>query len=170
MARDVKSLSTLMAAVTVIALLPECNRVASKSSEVSDSKEIITSKCQGTYRGTQGSYVKMNSFGEELIIEGEEVIVPAMDYALTLHADGRAVLEQSYKNGRAGVILNGQYDIIADHERFLWLDCALSDGTNPSLLYTVIFDKSSGAIIGEGAHEPPVKFTKVLDATEKQDE
>lgn len=116
----------------------------------------------GNYHGIQPSYFMKNQFGDDMIINGNKVSVPSIDYKFLLKEGNDVNLQQINLEDNSRVYYNGTYKIVSEENNSLVIECSLSDGQSSNPIYVLTIDKSDKKGICTGTNEPEfnVEITK----------
>ena len=117
------------------------------------SQPILQNEYLGNYHGIQPSYNMKNQYGDDMIIGGQKVSVPSIDFKFLLKEDGIAGLQQTnLDNSR--VYYNGTFKILNEDVNSVSVECSLSDGEYSKPKYTLKINKSDKTAVCTGANEP----------------
>lgn len=114
----------------------------------------------GNYHGIQPSYYLKNKYGDDMIINGQKVLVPSIDYKFLLKEDGTVSLQLTNLEDNSRVYYDGTIKIINDATDILKLECSLSDGKSSNPTYTLAIKKSDKTANCIGNNEPEFKLDK----------
>ena len=154
-----------------ILLMLSCNNSETKETQVSqetqeakvgsDSKpQSLESQFQGIYHGIQESYFMKNQYGDDMIVNGNKVSVPGIDYKFILKQDGVANLQQTSLEDNSRYYYDGSYTILKEDANTLNIECNLSDGKSSNPSYTITIDKSSNKVTCKGSNDPAFNLEK----------
>ena len=115
----------------------------------------------GTFSGRQVSYNLKNNNGNEIIIRGNPVSVPAYGLLFSLTKEGNVQFVQQAENGEK-VFYNGSFKILDSNATFIRVECNVktSDG-NSSPTYILTFDKTSNTISCLNNSEPAITLNRL---------
>lgn len=123
------------------------------------SQPILQNEYLGNYHGIQPSYNMKNQYGDDMIIGGQKVSVPSIDFKFLLKEDGIAGLQQTnLDNSR--VYYNGTFKILNEDTNSVTLECSLSDGEYSKPKYNLKINKSDKTAVCKGANEPEFSVEK----------
>ncbi|MDO9037524.1 MAG: hypothetical protein Q7U59_04150, partial [Lutibacter sp.] len=110
--------------------------------------------------GIQPSYYLKNQYGDNMVINGQKISVPSIDYKFLLKEDGAVSLQQTNLEDNSRVYYDGTIKIINDATDILKLECSLSDGKYSNPTYTLAINKSDKTANCIGNNEPEFKLDK----------
>ncbi len=142
-------------------ILTSCGDSKTNDSEKKSEKEVdestpvtdaggLDADLLGNYQGVQPSYFMKNQYGDDMVINGNKVSVPSIDYKFLLK-DGNVVsLQQINLEDNSRVYYDGTYKIISQENNTTKIECSLSDGkgSNPTYLLTIDNSKKKGVCTG----------------------
>jgi len=132
-----------------------------QSTEVKKDKQpLLQPEYLGNYHGIQPSYFMKNQYGDDMVINGQKVPVPSIDFKFLLKEDGAVSLQQTNLEDNSRVYYDGTIKIISDATDILKLECSLSDGKSSNPTYTLAINKSDKTAICIGNDEPEFKLEK----------
>jgi hypothetical protein len=153
-----------------IALLLGCNNNNTPTNETQTNKETSTTsetKLQslatlflGIYHGEQASYFMKNQYGDDMIVNGNKVSVPGIDYKFILKEDGVANLQQTSLEDNSRYYYDGTYSIVKEDATSLTIECKMSDGKSSFPSYTLNIDKSTLKGTCKGSNDPEFEIEK----------
>ena len=116
----------------------------------------------GNYHGIQPSYFMKNQYGDDMVINGNKVSVPSIDYKFLLKEGNAVSLQQINLEDNSRVYYNGTYKIVSEENNSLVVECSLSDGQSSNPIYVLTIDKSDKKGICTGTNEPEfnIEMTK----------
>jgi len=114
----------------------------------------------GNYHGIQSSYYMKNQFGDDIVINGNKVSVPSIDFKFLIKSNNIVSLQQINLEDNARVYYDGTFKIISDATDIIKLECSLSDGKSSNPSYTLVVNKSDKTAICIGNNEPEFKLEK----------
>ena len=133
----------------------------SQSTEVKKDKQaLLPPEYLGNYHGIQPSYYLKNGSGDDMVINGQKVPVPSIDFKFLLKEDGAASLQQTNLEDNSRVYYDGTIKIIKDATDILKIEYSLSDGKSSNPTYTLAINKSDKTAICIGNNEPEFKLEK----------
>ena len=121
----------------------------------------IAEKFQGIYHGVQPAYNLKNENGDEMIINGNPVAVPSIDYKFTIKEDFDVSLQQISLEDNSPVNYNGKSKVLSENDKVIVVSCELSDGksSNPTYILTIEKAKLNGTCAS--GNEPAFFVEKV---------
>ncbi len=126
-----------------------------------DKAEVLSAEFLGNYHGIQPSYFMKNQYGNDMVINGNKVSVPSIDYKFLLK-DGNVVsLQQINLEDNSSVYFyDGTYKIFSQENNFIKIECTLSDGQGSSPSYILTINRSDKKGICTGNNEPGFSIEK----------
>lgn len=122
--------------------------------------KAVSTEFLGIYHGVQPGYTMKNKFGDDMIINGQKIKVPSVDYKFLLKEDNAVSLQQTSLEDNTRFYYDGTAKIIADDEKTLKLECAMSDGKTSKPVYTLTLDKTTMKGVCTGTNEPEFEVEK----------
>ena len=97
-----------------------------------------------------------------MVINGNKVSVPSIDYKFLLKEGNAVSLQQINLEDNSRVYYNGTYKIVSEENNSLVVECSLSDGQSSNPIYVLTIDKSDKKGICTGTNEPEftIEITK----------
>jgi hypothetical protein len=138
------------------------NNSSPNESEIisADKTEGLSTEFLGNYHGIQPSYFMKNQFGDDMVINGNKVSVPSIDYKFLLK-DGNVVsLQQINLEDNSRVYYDGTYKIISQEYNTTKIECSLSDGQGSNPTYVLTINKSEKKGVCTGKNEPEFSIEK----------
>ena len=89
-----------------------------------------------------------------MVINGNKVPVPSIDYTFTLNSNSSVSLQQINLDDNSKVNYEGTVKILTDNSNTLEIECSLSDGSTSKPTYTLTINKSNKTVICRGNNEP----------------
>lgn len=120
----------------------------------------LTTEFLGNYHGIQPSYFMKNQYGDDMVINGNKVSVPSIDYKFLLKENNVVNLQQINLEDNSRVYYDGTYKIISEDGATIKIECSLSDGKGSNPTYTLTINGSDKKGICTGSNEP--EFTVEL--------
>jgi len=156
---------TLMFIATLI--LTSCNSENNKNSKSKQEEEQpkqtteLSEDFLGNYHGIQESYFMKNQFGDDMIIAGNKVPVPSIDFKFILKANNIASLQQTNLEDNQRYYYDGSYKILSNESEIIKVEISLSDGQGSSPTYILEINKldKKGNCIGK--NEPVFNISKI---------
>jgi hypothetical protein len=125
------------------------------SEKISDIKtEGLSDGLLGNYHGIQPSYFMKNQYGDEMVINGNKVSVPSIDYKFLIKENAVASLQQINLEDNSRVYYDGTYKILSQENNTTKIECSLSDGQGSNPTYVLTINKSDKKGICAGNNEP----------------
>lgn len=162
--------STLLMIITLSITLIGCdsnnqgatnNSSSNEPEKISDNKTAgLEANLLGNYHGVQPSYFMKNQYGDDMVINGNKVSVPSIDYKFLLK-DGNVVnLQQINLEDNSRVYYDGTYKSISQENNTTKIECSLSDGQGSNPIYVLTINKSDKKGICTGNNEPEFSIEK----------
>jgi hypothetical protein len=137
------------------------NTSSSQSSNAGQPKTpAITQDFVGTYHGIQPGYFLKNKNGADMVINGNKVPVPSIDYTFILNSNSTVTMQQISLDDNRRVNYEGSTRIITDNSSTLEIECLLSDGRTSKPTYTLSINKANKKAICAGSNEPVFEIEK----------
>jgi hypothetical protein len=114
----------------------------------------------GNYHGIQPSYFMKNQYGDDMVINGNKVSVPSIDYKFLLKENNVVHLQQINQEDNSRVYYDGTYKIISEDGATIKIECSLSDGKGSNPAYTLTINGSDKKGICTGSNEPEFSIAK----------
>jgi hypothetical protein len=125
-----------------------------------DKQVLLQPEYFGNYHGIQPAYYMKNQYGDDMVINGQKVSVPSIDFKFLVKEDGAISLQQTNLEDNSRVYYEGTIKIINDATDILKIECSLSDGKSSNPTYTLAINKSDKTAICIGNNEPEFKLKK----------
>lgn len=142
---------------------------STKNADLIDESQLtIEETFLGIYNGVQPSYTMKNQYGDDIIIGGQKIIVPDIEYKFLLKKDGISSLQQTNLEDNSRVYYEGKSEILSENDNTLTIECSLktADGkSNPT--YKLIIIKSDQSAICMGTNEPKFNLEKSVMGSKK---
>ena len=100
----------------------------------------------GVYNGVQPSYFMKNKFGDAIIISGNKIEIPSIDYKFLFDKNQKVSLQQTGLDDNSRYYYEGDYKIVSQTDDIILIECSLStsDGTSsPTYLLEYNIDDDS---------------------------
>jgi hypothetical protein len=167
-----KKVKTIFGSVLFVALITvSCGNKQKDTNNTSNAESSLNafpSKLIGIYHGIQPSYFMKNKKGEDMVINGNKVSVPSIDFTFTLKEDNSVSLQQINLENNSKMNYEGTTNILLNDNNSLKIECSLSDGqSNPT--YTLTIKKSDKSGICNGEKEPEFKI-EIVDREKMEKE
>jgi hypothetical protein len=138
------------------------NSSAARSENATQQKAAsLASDLLGNYHGVQPGYFMKNKFGDDMVINGNKISVPSIDYKFLIKEDNTVSLQQINLEDKSRVYYEGTFKIISDNTTAVKIECALSDGKTSKPTYTLTINKSDKKTNCTGSNEPEFQLEKV---------
>ena len=100
----------------------------------------------GVYNGVQPSYFMKNKFGDAIIISGNKIEIPSIDYKFLFDKNQKVSLQQTGLDDNSRYYYEGDYKIVSQTDDVIVIECSFStsDGTSsPTYLLEYNIDDDS---------------------------
>jgi hypothetical protein len=101
-----------------------------------------------------------NQYGDDMLVNGNKVSVPGIDYKFILKEDGVANLQQTSLEDNSRYYYDGTYLIIQEDANTLTIECKMSDGKSSFPSYTLKIDKATIKGTCKGSNDPEFVIEK----------
>jgi hypothetical protein len=128
--------------------------------EKEEKTEGLSTKFLGNYHGIQPSYFMKNQYGDDMIINGNKIPVPSIDYKFLLKEDNVVSLQQINLEDNSRVYYEGTSKIISEDGTTIKIECSLSDGQGSNPTYVLTINQSDKKGICSGSNEPEFSIEK----------
>ena len=132
------------------------NEAQSIKTEISQ----LSSDFLGNYHGIQPSYFMKNQYGDDMVINGNKIPVPSIDYKFLIKENNVVSLQQINLEDNSRVYYDGTYKIISEESITTKIECSLSDGKNSNPTYVLSINRSDKKGICTGSNEPEFSIEK----------
>ena len=122
--------------------------------------EGLSTEFLGNYHGIQPSYFMKNQYGDEMVINGNKIPVPSIDYKFLLKENNVVSLQQINLEDNSRVYYEGTYKIISEESITTKIECSLSDGKSSNPTYVLTINRSDKMGICTGSNEPEFSIEK----------
>lgn len=166
----IKSSSMKYTFLFCVVLLLACNDTNTTTQETPTAQESnansevkpqsLEGKFLGIYHGQQPSYFMKNQYGDDMIVNGNKVSVPGIDYKFILKENGIANLQQTSLEDNSRYYYDGTYSIIQEDENKLIIECKMSDGKSSFPSYTLTIEKATVKGTCKGSNDPEFAIEK----------
>jgi len=137
------------------------NPASGQKEETSPQKVAgLSSELLGNYHGVQPGYFMKNKYGDDVIINGNKVPVPSIDYKFLIKEDNTVSLQQISMEDNSRVYYEGTFKIVSDDANSAKIECSLSDGHTSKPTYTLTINKANNKAICTGKSEPEFQLEK----------
>lgn len=120
----------------------------------------LSTELLGNYHGIQPSYFMKNQYGDEMVINGNKIPVPSIDYKFLLKENNLVSLQQINLEDNSRVYYDGTYKIISEESLTTKIECSLSDGKSSNPTYVLTINRSDKKGICAGSNEPEFSIEK----------
>lgn len=127
--------------------------------------EGLSTEFLGNYHGIQPSYFMKNQYGDEMVINGNKIPVPSIDYKFHLKENNVVSLQQINLEDNSRVYYDGTYKIISEESITTKIECSLSDGKSSNPKYVLTINRSDKKGICTGSNEPEFSIEKKQNST-----
>ena len=125
-----------------------------------DKPEGLSAEFLGNYHGIQPSYFMKNQYGDDMVINGNKVSVPSIDYKFLIKENTILSLQQINLEDNSRVYYDGTYKIISEESITTKIECSLSDGQGSNPTYVLTINRSDKKGICTGSNEPEFSIEK----------
>ncbi len=125
-----------------------------------ESLKSLEAKYLGIYHGIQAFYFMKNQYGDDMIVNGNKISVPGIDYKFILKDGGIANLQQTSLEDNSRYYYEGTYSIIQEDANILSIQCNLSDGKSSNPSYTISIETSNNKVTCKGSNDPAFTLEK----------
>jgi len=129
--------------------------------ELKQSKIEITPALLGIYHGIQPGYNIKNQFGDDLLVNGNKVPVPSIDFRFLLKENHVVSLQQKNLEDNRRVYYDGNFKIISQNANDITIECNLSDGEYSNPTYKLILKRTGEIGICQGDGDPEFEVKKI---------
>ena len=137
------------------------NSSPNETEKISEDKpEGLSAEFLGNYHGIQPSYFMKNQYGDDMVINGNKVSVPSIDYKFLLKENNVVSLQQINLEDNSRVYYDGTFKISSDEDNTMKIECSLSDGKNSNPTYILTINKSDKKGVCNGSKEPEFSIVK----------
>lgn len=130
------------------------------SNQTTQSAPQLSADLLGIYHGIQPSYFMKNQYGDDMIINGNKVRVPSIDFKFVLKESGIVRLHLRNLEDNSKVYYHGTITVLNNASDIIKLECSLGDGHSSNLTYTLVINKLAKSATCIGNNEPEVKLQK----------
>ena len=157
-------------AILLVIVLTSCGgSISSEPAEATEQLSAETTKQNdeglptdflGNYHGIQPSYFMKNQYGDDMVINGNKVSVPSIDYKFLLKENNVVSLQQINLEDNSRVYYDGTFKISSDEDISLKIECSLSDGKDSNPTYILTINKIDKKGVCNGSQEPEFSIVK----------
>jgi hypothetical protein len=151
----------LFVSLILASCLNNSNNNQSQSTEIKkENLSILKADFLGNYHGIQPSYYMKNQYGDDMIISGQKIQVPSIDFKFLIKEDNVVSLQQINLDDNSRVYYDGTYKILMNEGNTTKIECSLSDGQTSNPTYVLLINNidKKGTCIGN--NEPEFKVEK----------
>ena len=120
----------------------------------------LSSELLGNYHGVQPVYFMKNKYGDDMVINGNKISVPSIDFKFLIKEDNTVSLQQINLEDNSRVYYEGTIKILSDNANEVKIECALSDGHTSKPTYTLTINKTNKKANCAGSSEPEFQLEK----------
>jgi hypothetical protein len=120
----------------------------------------LSTELLGNYHGIQPSYFMKNQYDDEMVINGNKIPVPSIDYKFLLKENNAVSLQQINLEDNSRDYYDGTYKIISEESLTTKIECSLSDGKSSNPTYVLTINRSDKKGICAGSNEPEFSIEK----------
>lgn len=160
----------LSGALSMVVALTSCtnNDGANNKSEKPISNEQpaetkateVEAEFLGNYHGVQPGYFMKNQYGSDMVVAGNKVPVPSIDYIFLIKENNVVSLQQTNLEDGSRVYYKGTFKVIQKDSQAIKIECTLSDGEYSNPTYTLNINPSSKNGTCAGSNEPVFNVEK----------
>ena len=122
----------------------------------------LPSELLGKYHGIQPGYFMKNEYGDDMVINGNKISVPSIDYKFLLKEGNTVSLQQISLEDNSRYYYEGTLKILSDNATSVKIECALSDdGHTSKPTYILTIYKSDQKASCRGNDEPEFQLEKI---------
>ena len=139
------------------------SQAPSKQADKSTNQEVASLKAEflGNYHGIQPSYFLKNQYGDDMVINGNKVSVPSVDYKFLLKENNIVSLQQIDLENNNRYYYDGISKIISEDDgAIIKIKCSLSDGQGSNPAYVLTINQSDKKGICSGSNGPEFSIEK----------
>ena len=123
-------------------------------------EEGLATEFLGNYHGIQPSYFMKNQYGDEMVINGNKISIPSIDYKFLLKENNVVSLQQINLEDNRRFYYDGTFKIISEESIKTKIECSLSDGENSNPTYVLTINRIDKKGICSGSNEPEFSIEK----------
>ena len=120
----------------------------------------LSSELLGNYHGVQPGYFMKNKYGDDMVINGNKISVPSIDFKFLIKEDNTVSLQQINLEDNSRVYYEGTIKILSDNANEVKIECTLSDGHTSKPTYTLTINKTNKKANCAGSSEPEFQLEK----------
>jgi hypothetical protein len=115
---------------------------------------ILKADFLGNYHGIQPSYNMKNQYGDDMIIGGQKIQVPSIDFKFLIKEDNVVSLQQINLDDNSRIYYDGIYKILLNEGNTTKIECSLSDGQTSNPTYVLLINNIDKKGTCTGNNEP----------------
>jgi len=123
-------------------------------------RPMLSEEYTGIFHGIQPAYFLKNRFGDDMVINGRKVPVPAIDHKFLVKDNGEVALQQTSLEDNSRVYYDGTYRILESQDGYVKLECTLSDGNSSSPVYILKINAAEQTALCSGTSQPDFTLQK----------
>lgn len=131
-----------------------------KDESTKQKDEGLSTEFLGNYHSIQPSYFMKNQYGDDMVINGNKIPVPSIDYKFLIKENNVVSLQQINLEDNSRVYYDGTYKIISEESITTKIECSLSDGKSSNPTYVLTINRSDKKGICAGSNEPEFSIEK----------
>ena len=150
-------MKTLMLVVAASLLVVACTSNSTSSEAEStiveeENTNGLPQEYLGNYNGVQPGYNMKNQYGDDVIINGQAIKIPAIDHKFLVKEGNIISLQQTSLDDNSRYYYEGSYSINGETDTEYTIECNVSDSngtSNPSFTLVIQKDAKSGKCTSE---------------------
>ena len=136
-----------------------------KMAELTADKQVADLSLNQKYFGTQPEYNLKGRDGTEMVVNGNPIVVPAIDYTFTIKPDGGIDMIQVSSKDNQTVNYSGKYTLTSNSSDKMTLDCSVREISSSKYPSTPSFrldiNKSTHDGVYSGNNEPGFRVSAI---------
>lgn len=146
--------------------MTSCNNGKSKDTGLSPKNDLteqigsIPDSLLGVYQGVQPEYFMKNKYGEDLVLNGQKIFIPAIDFTFSLKEKGVATLNMKSHEDNQEHFYAGTYKVLSDEPNLISLEVNLDDNQDSTPTYILEISKSDKTGVCPRNNEPEFSISK----------
>ena len=117
----------------------------------------------GIYHGVQQAYYLKNQYGDDMVVNGNKIPVPSIDYKFILKKKGFVNLQQINLEEGTREYYEGNFSVLDKEGSTIKITCNLSDGKSSNPVYQLLINNAANTITCTGNNEPQFTLEKNPD-------
>ena len=117
----------------------------------------------GVYHGVQQAYYLKNQYGDDMVVKGNKIPVPSIDYKFILKKKGFVNLQQINLEEGTREYYEGNFSVLDKEGSTIKITCNLSDGKSSNPVYQLLINNAANTITCTGNNEPQFTLEKNPD-------